>query len=279
MSSKTLIDSIVRLNPARLISNPVMFIVEITFFIVAAMAIYPQGFFPVASPTETIFYIEVAAILLVTVWFSTLSDSLAETQAKNTANSLRKLETEAVTKKLVIEAKGEEGNRREERAMIPTPSTQLRRGDMILLEKGDLIPIDAEVTEGIAMVDESLLTGESVPVRKAPSDPLIGGSKLISDTLTARVTVNPEDSYINQMIRLVESSKRPKTPNEQAVVIVLIGLTAIFTIIIFAPRNVSRAKSWSGSFGSNSAVRLPSSNHNRSAAAGNRSLWNVKIVW
>ena len=84
------------------------------------------------------------------------------------------------------------------------------------------------------MVDESLLTGESTPVRKAPSDPLIGGSKLISDTLTARVTVNPEDSYINQMIRLVESSKRPKTPNEQAVVIVLIGLTAIFTIIIFA---------------------------------------------
>ena len=105
---------------------------------------------------------------------------------------------------------------------------------MILLEKGDLIPIDAEVTEGIAMVDESLLTGESVPVRKAPSDPLIGGSKLISDTLTARVTVNLEDSYINQMIRLVESSKRPKTPNEKAVTLVLIGFTAIFTIILFA---------------------------------------------
>ena len=82
-----------------MIANPVMFIVEITFFIVAAMAMYPQGFLPVANPSETIFYVEVAAILLITVWFSTLSDSLAETQAKNTANSLRKLETETMAKK------------------------------------------------------------------------------------------------------------------------------------------------------------------------------------
>jgi len=223
ISNKTLVDSVVRLNPISLMANPVMFIVEVTFFVVTAMAIYPQGFLPVASPNDRIFYIEVAAILLITVWFSTLSDSLAETQAKNTASSLRKLETEAMTKRIVTEG-----------SVVLTPSTQLRRGDMILLEKGDMIPIDAEVTEGIAMVDESLLTGESTPVRKAPSDPLIGGSKLISDTLTARVTIDPEDSYINQMIRLVESSKRPKTPNEQAVVIVLIGLTAIFTIIILA---------------------------------------------
>jgi len=232
LSRKTLIDSLVRLNPVSLIANPVMFIVELTFFVVAAMAIYPNGFLPVASTSERVFYIEVAVILLVTVWFSTLSDSLAETQARNTAKSLRKLEAEAMTKKIVTESEGQ-GERRQG-AVILTRSSELRKGDRILLEKGDLIPIDAEVAEGIAMVDESLLTGESTPVRKAPSDPLIGGSKLISDTLTATVTVNPEDSYINQMIRLVESSKRPKTPNEQAVVIVLIGLTAIFTIIIFA---------------------------------------------
>jgi len=226
ISGKTLIDSLVRLNPVSLIANPVMFVVELTFFVVAGMAVYPQGFFPVASSNERIFYVEVAIILLVTVWFSTLSDSLAETQARNTANSLRELETETMTKKIVTE-KGEP-------TFVLTPSNQLRSGDMILLEKGDLIPIDAEVTQGIGMVDESLLTGESVPVRKAPSDPLIGGSKLISDSLTARVTVNLEDSYINQMIRLVESSKRPKTPNEKAVTLVLIGFTAIFTIILFA---------------------------------------------
>src|SRR5208282_6188123 len=132
LSGKTLVDSIVRLNPVHLLANPVMFIVEVTFFIVTAMAIYPQGFLPVANSNETIFYVEVAIILLVTVWFSTLSDSLAETQARNTANSLRKLETETMTKKIVTE-KGEP-------TFILTPSTQLRRGDMILLEKGDLIP-------------------------------------------------------------------------------------------------------------------------------------------
>jgi K+-transporting ATPase ATPase B chain len=229
ISSKTLLESIMRLNPVSLLANPVMFIVELTFFIVTAMAAYPRLFIPVASPDERIFYVEVAAILLITVWFSTLSDSIAETQAKNTAKSLRKLETESMAKKIVTDQ-----NTQQEQRYILTPSTTLRKGDMILLEKGDLIPIDAEVTEGIAMVDESLLTGESTPVRKAPSDPLIGGSKLLSDTLTARVTVNPEESYINQMIRLVESAKRPKTPNEQAVIIVLIGLTAIFTIIILA---------------------------------------------
>jgi K+-transporting ATPase ATPase B chain len=227
VSGKTLLNSLVRLNPISLIANPVMFIVEITFIVVAAMAAYPQWFIPVASPNERIFYVEVAVILLITVWFSTLSDSIAETQAKNTANSLRKLEKESMTKK-ITEAEGAQ------RVIVLTPSNQLRQGDVILLEKGDLIPIDAEVTEGIAMVDESLLTGESTPVRKAASDPLIGGSKLISDTLTARVTVNPEDSFISQMIRLVESSERPKTPNEQAVTLVLIGFTAIFTIILFA---------------------------------------------
>jgi len=226
MSGRTLLDSIIRLNPMSLRSNPVMLIVEITFFIVAAMAIYPQGFLPVANPTETTYYVEVAIILLVTVWFSTLSDSLAEKQARNTANSLRELEREVQAKKIPSEG--------QESSISIIPSNALRKGDWILLEKGDIVPIDSEVMEGIAMVDESLLTGESVPVRKATTDPLIGGSRLISDTLKAKVTVNPEDSYINQMIRLVEASKRPKTPNEIAVTIVLISLTAIFTIILFA---------------------------------------------
>ncbi len=225
MSGRTLLDSIMRLNPVTLRSNPVMLIVEITFFVVAAMAIYPQGFLPVANPSETTYYVEVAVILLITVWFSTLSDCLAERQAKNTANSLRQLEREVQAKKL---PSGDEGS------ITVTPSHSLRKGDWILLEKGDIIPIDSEVMEGVAMVDESLLTGESIPVRKAATDPLIGGSKLISDTLKAKVTVNPEDSFINQMIRLVEASKRPKTPNEVAVEIVLISLTAIFTIILFA---------------------------------------------
>ncbi len=225
-SRKVLIDSLVRLNPKSLIKNPVMLIVEITFFIVAAMAIFPQAFVPVANPSLQIFYVEVAAILLITVWFSTLSDALAEQQAKSTAGSLRKLETEVSSKKIITE----EWTRR----TVIVKSTELRKDDLILIEKGDVVPLDADVLEGIAMVDESLVTGESAPVRKAPGDSLIGGSRVVSDALTAKVTTNPGETFIDQMIKMVESSKRPKTPNEVAITIVLIGLTAIFTIIILA---------------------------------------------
>jgi K+-transporting ATPase ATPase B chain len=225
-SGKVLIDSVKRLSPASLIKNPVMLIVEITFFIVAAMAIVPQFFVPVAHASLQIFYVEVAVILIITVWFSTLSDALAEQQAKSTAGSLRKLETEVASKKIVTE----EWTRK----IVAAKSTELRKNDLILIEKGDIVPLDADVLEGIAMVDESLVTGESAPVRKAPGDSLIGGSRVVSDTLTAKVTTNPGETFIDQMIKMVESSKRPKTPNEVAITIVLIGLTAIFTIIILA---------------------------------------------
>ncbi|HEV2390449.1 MAG TPA: HAD-IC family P-type ATPase [Nitrososphaerales archaeon] len=224
VSGRVLLDSVVRLSPTRLASNPVMLIVEVTFFIVAAMAAYPQGFLSVASASERLFYVEIAIILIITVWFSTLSDSLAEQQAKNTASSLRKLEAEVPSKKMVRDGWT--------RTIVQTSSKDLRKGDLILLEKGDLVGLDSEVLEGIAMIDESLLTGESAPVKKAPGDVLIGGSRVVSDTLTARVTANPGETYVDQMIRMVESSKRPKTPNEQAVTMVLIGLTAIFTIIV-----------------------------------------------
>ena len=210
-----------------------MLIVEITFFIVAAMAIVPQAFGSVASVGLRGFYIAVAAILLITVWFSTLSDALAEQQAKSTAGALRKLETEVPAKKIVTE----EWTRK----IVDVKSTELRKDDLILIEKGDVVPLDADILEGIAMVDESLVTGESAPVRKAPGDSLIGGSRLVSDTLTAKVTTNPGETFIDQMIKMVESSKRPKTPNEVAVTIVLIGLTAIFTIIILTLLGISVA--------------------------------------
>jgi K+-transporting ATPase ATPase B chain len=227
LTGRVIADSLLRLSPASLIANPVMLLVEVTFFIVAAMAIYPQGFPLVANAGERTYYVEVAAILLITVWFSTLSDSLAESQMRNTASSLRKLEAEVTAKKLV------DGGA-EPKKVVLTPSTELRKGDVIIIEKGDTVAIDAVVLEGIAMVDESLLTGESTPARKAPTDPLIGGSNVITDTLVARVMVNPDQTYISQMIKLIESAKRPKTPNEQAITIVLIGLTAIFSIIVLS---------------------------------------------
>ena len=224
-SRKVLVDSIVRLSPKSLLRNPVMFIVEITFFVVAAMAIVPHAFGAVATSPQ-IFYIEVAAILLITVWFSTLSDALSEQQAKSTAGSLRKLETEVPRKKIITEGWT--------RKIVSVKSTELRKDDLVQIDAGDIIPLDADVIEGIAMVDESLVTGESAPVRKAPGDSLIGGSRLASDSLTAKITTNPGETFIDQMIKMVESSKRPKTPNEVAITIVLIGLTAIFTIIIAA---------------------------------------------
>jgi K+-transporting ATPase ATPase B chain len=226
LTRKTLLDSGARLSPVSLMANPVMLIVEITFFIVAAMAIDPYVFVGVASPGERVFYVEVAAILLITVWFSTLSDSLAEQQAKNTASSLKLLETEVPCKKVVTEEW--------ERHVVPSNSKELVKGDLVLLERNDIVPMDAEVLEGIAMVDESLVTGESAPIRKAPADSLIGGSKVVSDTMTARVVVNPGESYLDQMVRMVEASKRPKTPNEVAITMVLFGLSAIFTILIVA---------------------------------------------
>ncbi|MDA4133225.1 MAG: potassium-transporting ATPase subunit B, partial [Thaumarchaeota archaeon] len=179
LNGRVILDSLVRLSPISLKSNPVMLITELTFFIVAAMALYPQGFVPVASPGERTFYVEIAAILLITVWFSTLSDSLAEQQAKNTASSLRKLKTDVLSKKFLREDFS--------RKIVPTPSNELRKGDLVLIETGDVVPVDSEVLEGIAMVDESLLTGESAPVRKAPGDALIGGARVVSDSLTARV--------------------------------------------------------------------------------------------
>ncbi len=215
-----------RLSPLSLVANPVMLLVEATFFVVLGMAVYPQAFAPLANLGDVAFYAEVAIILLVTVWFSTLSDALAEQQAKNTASSLRRMESEVMAKKVV----------RQEWSitLVPTPSTKLQKGDVVQIDKGELVPADAEVLEGLAMVDESLVTGESMPVRKAPGDTLIGGSTVTSDTLTARVSVNPSESYISQMIKLVEASKRPRTPNERAVTTVLLGLTAIFTIIVLS---------------------------------------------
>ena len=224
LTAKTLKDSVVRLNPVSLLANPVMLLVEVTFFIVLALAADPGAFVPVANPSERSFYVEVAAILLITVWFSTLSDSLAEQQAKNTASSLRLLETEVTSKKVVTE----EWTRR----VVPTSSKEIAKGDLVLLEQGDVVPMDAEVLEGIAMVDESLVTGESAPARKAPGDSLIGGSKVVSDKVTARIVVNPGESYVDQMVRMVEASKRPKTPNEVAITMVLFGLSAIFTILV-----------------------------------------------
>ncbi len=220
-------DSIIRLSPLRLIENPVMFVVELSFFVVLLMTIVPGAFPGLAHQSDRIFYAYVSAILLITVWFSTVSDSFAEARSRATAANLKKIEKEGIAKKIYENA--EEG-----RTVETVNSSDLRKGDVILIEKGDLVPIDAEVLEGIAMVDESLLTGESQGVRKAKGDTVIGGSAVVSDSVVALVNVNPNETYISKLVEMVESSERPKTPNEAAVSVLLIGLTGVFTIILFA---------------------------------------------
>ena len=218
-------DSIRRLSPTLLYKNVVMFIVEICFAIVAVMAIDPSLIPEVSSVSEVPFYIEVAVILILTVWFSTLSDSIAEAQIKNTASTLRKIEKEVPARKIVSE---------DRREISEVTSKQLKKGDLLLIKKGDVVPIDCEVMEGIAMVDESLLTGESVNVRKSVGTTVLGGSMITSDSIIARVSVNPSETFLNKLIKLVESSSRPKTPNERAVSILLAGFTAIFSIIVIS---------------------------------------------
>ncbi|MGC8645675.1 MAG: HAD-IC family P-type ATPase [Thermoplasmata archaeon] len=220
--SSILLDSVIRLNPVILKENLVMFITELSFLVVFIMALFPSLVPAVSTPRDRYFYAVVAFILIMTVWFSTLSDSIAEAQVRNTAKSLRKIREQLKAKRI------KPGGGREYEIVL---SEDLKKGDLILVEKGDKVPIDCEVLEGIAMVDESLLTGESVNVRKSMGSTLLGGSTVVTDALVARVSVNPNETYVSKLIELVESSVRPKTPNEISLSILLAGFTVIFSII------------------------------------------------
>ncbi len=221
---KVIVDSVLRLSPARLIANPVMLVVEISFFIVLYMALFPSTLPGLAHTGDRLFYSEVAAILLLTVWFSTISDSAAEARSRATADNLKKLQKDSNAKKITQSG--------ETRKIEVVRSSTLQKGDTILIEKGDQVPIDSEVVEGIAMLDESLLTGESAGARKSKGDTVIGGSTVISDSIVANVTVSPGETYIKKLVSMVESSERPKTPNEMALSVLLLGLTGVFTIIL-----------------------------------------------
>src|SRR5438445_7964395 len=130
-SRRTLRDSLIRLNPALLLSNPVMFIVELTFFVVAAMAVYPPAFWPVASLALRVYYVEIALILLLTVWFATLSNALAESQAKNTANRVRSSESEVHSKNILVEGAV--------RRVVATASPALRQGALVPVETHEVV--------------------------------------------------------------------------------------------------------------------------------------------
>jgi K+-transporting ATPase ATPase B chain len=213
--------SFVKLNPALMIKNPVMFTVEIVTAIMVAVCIYE------ASTGDTsegaLWYnIVVFLILLITVLFANFAEALAEARGKAQAESLRKTREETPAKKMTANG------------IKVIPSSHLRLGDHFVCETGDIIPMDGEIIEGIATIDESAITGESAPViREAGGDKssVTGGTKVLSDRIVVEVTTAPGETFLDKMIALVEGASRQKTPNEIALTILLAAFTMIFTIV------------------------------------------------
>lgn len=173
--------------------------------------------------TPTSFNIQLSLWLFFTVLFANFASAIAESRGKAQAKSLRKTQNETTAKKLVYGK------------IAPTSSFDLKRGDLILCETNDIIPVDGEVVEGIAMVDESAITGESAPViRESGGDrsAVTAGTRIVSDQITIKVTSEKGNSFLDRMIRLVEGATRQKTPNEIALSIVLSALTLIFLLTV-----------------------------------------------
>jgi potassium-transporting ATPase ATP-binding subunit len=232
-------DSFTKLDPRVQWRNPVMFVVYIGAILTTALgvqALVGQGEAP------SWFIINVAIWLWFTLLFANFAEALAEGRSKAQAAALRGLKQSASAKKLV--------DRTDRTVHITVSATQLRRGDVVLVEAGDYVPADGEVIEGAASVDESAITGESAPViRESGGDfsAVTGGTRVLSDWIVVNVTVNPGETFIDRMIAMVESAKRQKTPNEIALTILLVALTLVFlfataTLLPFSLYSVAVAK-------------------------------------
>ncbi|WP_296226631.1 potassium-transporting ATPase subunit KdpB [Ralstonia sp. UBA689] len=217
-----IVDSFRKLTPAAQAKNPVMFVVyigSILTTILWIMALRGQAEAPAG------FILAVSVWLWFTVLFANFAEALAEGRSKQQAASLRGIKT-TVQAKVLADARRRD--RVEARA-----ATALRRGDIVLIEAGDMVPGDGEVIEGVASVDESAITGESAPViRESGGDfsSVTGGTRVLSDWIIVRITANPGESFLDRMISMVEGAKRQKTPNELALTILLVSLTIILML-------------------------------------------------
>jgi K+-transporting ATPase ATPase B chain len=212
-------DSFSKLNPFIQYRNIVMLVVEITAVIttvIAVIDIFTGGNFK--------FDIQICVWLWFTVLFSNFSEALAERRGRAQAESLRQARSEAMANKL-----------QENGSIERISATGLHKGDMVLVKEGEIIPSDGDIIEGVALVDESAVTGESAPVVREPGGSICGvtgGTRLVSGQIKVKITVNPGETFLDQMISMVENAKRQKTPNERALEILLIGLTAIFIVVV-----------------------------------------------
>jgi K+-transporting ATPase ATPase B chain len=211
-----------KLDPRLLIRNPVMFVVEITAALVTLVAVgNATGFDPTSEGGDLGFQVQIAIWLWFTVLFATYAEAVAEARGRAQAATLRKTRSESVAHRVRTDGNLED-----------VGSSELRKGDMIVVEEGETIPGDGDVIEGVAYVNEAAITGESAPVLKEPGTDIrssvTGGTTLTSDRLVIRVTADPGETFLDRMIALVEGARRQRTPNEIALAILLAGLTLIF---------------------------------------------------
>ncbi len=219
---QAVIDSFKKLNPKSLVKNPVM-------FIVAVGALLSTIFFfkNIFMGTFSGFNLQIIIWLWFTVLFANFAEAVAEGRGKAQSENLRKTRTLTIARKLV---NGKEVN---------VPAIELRTGDLVVCEAGNIIPSDGEVTEGAASIDESALTGESAPViRESGGDRSVvtGGTKVISDRIVIRISADPGGTYLDKMISLVESAKRKKTPNEIALSTLIAGFNLVFLLVVLTIR-------------------------------------------
>lgn len=216
-------EAFIKLNPKYMIKSPVMFVVEIGFFITLLLSIVPNLFGEVDASIRG-YNIVVTVILFITVLFANFAEAVAEGRGKAQAESMKK--TRKDTKAKVIGADG---------SLTILSSSEVKKGDIVLVETGEIIPNDGIVIEGIASVDESAITGESAPVMKEAGgdfNSVTGGTRVVSDFLKIEITAVPGESFLDKMISLVEGAKRQKTPNEIALNTLLVSLTIIFLVVI-----------------------------------------------
>jgi K+-transporting ATPase ATPase B chain len=217
---QAMVDSVRKLDPRFQIKNPVMFIVEVGSLLTTIIFIQEL----VAGGGQPLFTGQVAFWLWFTVLFANFAEAMAEGRGKAQADTLRKTRTETVANMFT-----------EEGRMQVVPAASLRKGDMVLVHAGEFIPADGEITEGVASVDESAITGESAPViREAGGDrsAVTGGTRVISDWIKVRVTSDPGHTFLDHMIALVEGAERHRTPNEIALNILLAVLTLVFLLVV-----------------------------------------------
>jgi len=209
-----------KLNPVTLLKNPVMFVVEVGAAITTIFLL--RDVFTGGAAIG--FQIQIAIWLWFTVLFANFAEAMAEARGKAQADSLRKAKTDVVAKKL-----GSNGS------IQSVPGSSLRIDDIVVCDAGDLIPGDGEVIDGVATVDESVITGESAPViRESGGDrsAVTGGTRVLSDQIKIKITSNPGETFLDRMIALVEGAQRQKTPNEIALNILIAGLTLIFLLAV-----------------------------------------------